>query len=58
MSHSLRCGLVALAMAMTLKSYQTTVECLFNRAKELSLTMQGELFDGNDNSQHAVYLRQ
>ncbi len=39
-----RCGMVALAMAMNI-----TVEDLMEKAKELLYTIQGELFDGNEN---------
>ena len=37
----IRCGIVALAMAMNV-----TVENIFQKAKELLYTIQGELFDG------------
>jgi hypothetical protein len=45
----LRCGIVALAMAMNINSCNTTVEKVFEKAKELLLTIQGELFDGKEN---------
>ncbi|CAF0904360.1 unnamed protein product [Adineta steineri] len=40
-----QCGIVALAMAMNINSCNTTVQNIFNKAKELLYTIQGELFD-------------
>ncbi|CAF4788133.1 unnamed protein product, partial [Rotaria sp. Silwood1] len=40
-----QCGLVALAMAMNIHSYNITVQNIFEKAKELLYTIQGELFD-------------
>ncbi|CAF1325030.1 unnamed protein product [Rotaria sordida] len=40
-----QCGIVALAMAMNIHSCNTTVENIFEKAKELLYTIQGELFD-------------
>ena len=44
-----RCGIVALAMAMKYQSNPVTVENLMLKAKELLYTIQGELFDGKHN---------
>ncbi|UJR14968.1 hypothetical protein I4U23_001947 [Adineta vaga] len=40
-----QCGIVALAMAMSNQSTNTTVQSIFDKAKELLYTIQGELFD-------------
>lgn len=45
-----RCGIVALAMAMKIRSCNDiTVDNLMEKAKELLYTIQGELFDGKQN---------
>lgn len=53
----IRCGIVALAMAMNINSCNITVENLMIKAKELLYTIQGELFDGNEKHFFFVWKR-
>ncbi|CAF0966346.1 unnamed protein product [Adineta ricciae] len=43
-----QCGIVALAMAMNNHSCNVKVQSIFEKAKELLYTIQGELFDGKE----------
>ncbi|CAF0995186.1 unnamed protein product, partial [Didymodactylos carnosus] len=42
-----QCGIVALAMASELGGFSYTVQNIFEKAKELKCTIQGELFDAH-----------
>ena len=45
-SSLLRCGIVALCMALKHLNKECTVEQLMTKAKELNFTKSGEMFDG------------
>ena len=54
----LRCGIVALAMALKYLNIECSVDLLMQQAKESNFTKNGEMFDGKFKSKYISYLKQ
>ena len=53
----LRCGIVALAMALKYLNIECSVDLLMQQAKESNFTKNGEMFDGKFKSKYISYLK-
>ena len=51
----IRCGIVALGMALKKLNISVSVDELMQKAKDLKFTLSGEIFDGNLNKNYTFY---